>query len=191
MKRHLPPVQVCRPLLHRRGTSLIELMVVVSVLSVVAGSSCVLIANMIQTNRNQSGTLIRRRAMHLWQTHFLQDGRLAQSARIDSGTPEAHRVEFQLPEGKTVSYQVIADGLERHVDGKLAGRWETGRGTWEFSLREKERIARAEFHRPVASPLQVTGTMPGDPSRSTPGVDTCVDVALATGSFPLLTPGAP
>ena len=191
MRRNIQAAPGRRTTPHRCGISLIELIVLVSLMAVVAGTSCVLIASMIQTNRNQGDTLVRRRTMHLWQTQFQQDGRLAQSARIDAATPETRRIEFQLPEGVAVSYQANADGLERQVNGKLAGRWECGRGTWEFSLLEKDRIARAEFHRFITPPIQADRTMTVDSSHSTPGVETCVDVALATGLFPLNTRGTP
>lgn len=193
MRRPLIPAGACHPTPPRRGISLIELMALISLLAVVAGSSCVLIARMMQSNRHQADTLVQRRTMHLWQSQFQQDGREAQSALLNNTSPSSPVIEFQLPEGRIITYQTVDQALERHVDGKLAARWASGPGTWSFSLQENARIARAEFHPSSPHPPQGTDSQDSNhtrPSRGA-GLPIRVDVALATGVYRLHTAGAP
>lgn len=193
MKRPVTPHQGIKHAGHRRGISLIELMVLISLLAVVAGSSCVLIAKMMQSSRYQADSLVQRRTMHLWQLQFQQDGREAQSARLDGTTPNAPKIEFQLPDGRFVSYQVVVDGLERHVDGNLAARWACGSGTWGFSLLENAKIAQAEFHPSAPQPHQDTSPPGGDHVRPLhgAGMPLQIDVAIATGIYRLKPAGNP
>lgn len=194
MKRPVAPLQGSHHTGQRRGISLIELMIVISLMAVVAGSSCVLIARMMQSNRTQSATLIQRRTMHLWQLQFQQDGREAQSARLDDTPPAPLKIEFLRPEGQVVAYQMVDHGLERHVDGKLSARWACGPGSWSFSLRENSRIARAEFHPSTPQPDHDSASPGSDladaPSRVTP-MPLQIDVALTTNLYRLPSVGVP
>lgn len=193
MRRPPTPAAACRSTPRRRGTSLIELMVLISLLAVVAGSSCVLIARMMQSNRHQADTLVQRRTMHLWQSQFQQDGRDAQAAHLNNASPISPGIEFQLPEGRVIAYQVGEQGLERHVDGKLTARWACGPGTWSFSIPENARIARAEFHPSSPQSLQGSDSQSSNQTHPPHGADLPirVDVALATGIYHLHTAGAP
>lgn len=174
----------------RAGWSLIELLTVVTLIAVLSSSACVLIAKMLQTNQYQTEALIRQRALHLWQASFQQDGRQAQSARIEAATPETRRIEFQHPAG-TVTYQVIPDGLERLVNGKPGGRWEFGRGLWEFTLLDQDRIVRAEFWRSIDLSGGFTGSSRSNSSQGVRKSPTCVEVALGSSVFLPMTQGAP
>ncbi len=192
MRRPITPLPGSHRTGQRRGISLIELVVLISLIAVVAGSSCILIARMMQSNRNQADTLVQRRTMHLWQLQFQQDGREAQSARLDGTTRGAPKLEFQLPEGRVVMYQVADHALERYVDGTLAARWACGPGTWDFSLLESVRIARAEFRPSAPHPHQDTPPQGNDDVRPSlgAGIPVSVDVALATSLYRLNPAGA-
>lgn len=168
MKRHTQRAgsvsarRLRRAALARTGWTLIELLVVVTLTLVIAGSATVLMSKMLRASHVQADTLVRQRTLHLWENQFRQDGRLAQSATVTAQPPEKVGVVFQQP-GGSVAYQVIPGGLERRINGGLAGRWECGSGEWSFTLLEGDRIVRAEHRRaeePSLSSQQPRGAPP-------------------------------
>jgi type II secretory pathway component PulJ len=163
----------------RPGWTLIELLVVTSLTLLIAGSATVLMSKMMRASHVQASTLVRQRTLHLWETQFRQDGRLAQSAQVIAAPPDQIRVEFQQP-GGSVTYQVISGSLERRVNGELGGRWECGSGEWSFTLLEGDRIVRAELR--LAEDLSLSGKLP---QRSPPVPQwTRMRVDVAIGSKP-------
>ena len=174
MKR--PVIRTARS---RSGWTLIELLVVTSLTLVIAGSATVLMSKMLRANHVQADALVRQRTLHLWESQFRQDGRLAQSAKVVTEPPDKISVEFQQP-GGPVTYQVISGGLERRVQGELGGRWECGSGEWSFSLFEGDRIVRAELRR--AEELSLSSQLPQGAPAVPQWTRMRVDVAL--GSTP-------
>ena len=160
------------------GFTLIELLVAGTVTLLVAGSACVLMTKMLRASQIQADALVKQRTLHLWEDQFKQDGRLAQAAQIKAAIPETPRVEFQQP-SRSVTYQVIPGGLERQVNGELAGRWECGAGTWEFSLLEGDHLLRAEFRRAEELSLSSNGRLPQGSPELPQSTRVRVDVALA------------
>ena len=167
------------PHTHHSGYTLIELLLVTSMTLLIAGSACVLISKMLRASQVQATTLVRQRTLHLWESQFKQDGRLSRSAQIVDQPVENRSVTFQQL-NRLVTYQVIAAGLERRVNGELGGRWECGRGEWEFSLIDGNRIVRAEFRQ--AEALSLSSSSPRDTATSNQPLwsRSCVDVALSS-----------
>ena len=173
---------------HPTGWSLIELLVVGTLTVMVAGSACLLIAKMLRASQVQADALVRQRTLHLWEAQFKQDGRLAQSAKIEAATPETLRVVFQQTSGP-VTYQVIPGGLERLVHGELGGRWECGAGSWEFSWQDGDRVVRAEYRQAEDLSLSSHQQLPKGSPEQPQWTRTRVDVALATKSLDAATRG--
>ena len=164
----------------RSGWTFIELLVVMSLTLVIAGSATVLISKMLRSSQVQADTLVRQRTLHLWESQFRQDGRLAQSATVVAEPPEKVGVVFQQP-GGPVTYHIIPGGLERRVNGELGGRWECGSGEWSFTLLDSDRIVRAEHRRaeePSLSSKQPQGA-PAVPQWTRNRVDVALGTSLA------------
>ena len=156
----------------RPGFSLIELLAVTTMTLVIAGSACMLMSKMMRASHVQAESLVRQRTLHLWETQFRQDGRLAQSAQVVAEPSDKIGVEFQHP-GGSVTYQVISGGLERRVQGELGGRWECSSGEWSFTLLEGDRIVRAEE-------LSLSSQLPQGAPAVPQWTRTRVDVALGS-----------
>ena len=177
MRRCSPPYQSqAQP--SRTGYTLMEMMVVVSMTLLIAGSACMLISKMLKASHVQASTLVQQRTLHLWEDQFRQDGRLSRMAVVVADPPDQVRVEFQHPSGP-VTYQVIPGGLERRVQGELGGRWESGSGSWVFSLLEGDRIVRAEHHRAEPLSLSSSGELPKGSPELPQWSRIRVDVALS------------
>lgn len=177
MKRSTPQRQShAQP--SRSGYTLIELLIVVSMTLLIAGSACVLISKMLKASHVQASTLVQQRTLHLWEQQFRQDGRLSVSAVVVAEPPDKVRIEFQHPSGP-VTYQVIPGGLERRVNNELGGRWNSGSGSWAFTLLEGDRIVRAEHRRAEPLSLSSTGQLPKGSPELPQWSRIRVDVALS------------
>lgn len=164
----------------RRGYTLVELVVVVSLLSMLSGIAAVVLTSVIshlgrQRNDDQAIVVVRRLA-----ADFRRDAHTATLAQIeDLPAHSAGKITMTSVDGETITYAVVADGIERIATGNQ-----------ETVQRELYRLPRAQhvhFAREILSPGRAIvvcnwqQSPPGVPSNQTetaPQRDNRLEAAL-------------
>jgi type II secretory pathway component PulJ len=105
---------------NRRGTSLVEMLVVVTAISLIVGATGVCLQGAYRADRRTREELSRQAALHRLAVQFRSDAHRAQAARLlaPAGQQPAG-LAFAQPDGKSIEYRWQEERLERRVlDGQ-------------------------------------------------------------------------
>jgi type II secretory pathway pseudopilin PulG len=157
---------------HRSAKTLLEVVVMISILSVVVGLSATTLATLYRVRRQTQLDSEQRAALHRLAMHFRADAHDALSARVTD------HCEFMLPDGRTIHYAFASPNVTRqlrkddtvlHHDTFRLSR--TANATFEQPENEKNLIQVTI--RPIESRL---------PPRDTPRSAT-IDAVIGLNSF--------
>lgn len=108
----------CAARRHRRGWTLIELLIVCSITGVLSVTGVVTIGLLLSAEGRGADALVHQTTVSRLSARFRDDVHAANTATIeDSNGAEQDRLVLQRIDGGTTTYQVADGALERRVDG--------------------------------------------------------------------------
>lgn len=129
----------------RQGWMLVELIVVLSLATIIGSAALMLTSRMLGAQHRMASSLVEYRTLSQLEQQLRNDARNAgRIERIDSPDAAPWQLRFPSRDAEPV-YTFSTDRVERHLGGQLAGRWTGWTGRWETTVEADGRRARVEL----------------------------------------------